>query len=554
MIAGSSSCPYFAKIELLADQLAGNLPNFKIHKIIKPEDQWLTWLEDVCDKNKWNHAKSPIVWRELVDRGGKGLLIGGFNDFMEYAQCYYGVTSNVMTDLMLKMRDENKQTTKEKEEEEEYYKSLSKPIHICITNASCQTAYNLVSSIASGEVFGKDIEISLRLLDNRENMKNLHGVEMEAWDLSYPLLRQITLTSDVEVAFKDATAVVILDEVSLQNEKGQTDSRPSWLERNAKHFERYAEVLNSHALPEVKVIVSGKGPVNFNTHVLIDTATNLSKQNIVAASRLQERRMRAILAKRLKVNSVGVKDAIVWGDCSYDGAERTFADVSIARCHGYDGAVWGPEWFSRSVVEMTHDDKWLAMDFLTELKDHHDNMNEILNHETSSSSASALSSLLRDWFQGTGGGEIYSLGVESEGWYGVKNCVFSLPVKFDEAGSYQVVWDINLDDEKKKKITDLELQLKKDIQAVFPEQVQLEEEKVFGDNPETVTASLLQDSLTKPIASEKLEIIEEENEVTNEAENKDQDSENVEEDSPEEAEQDEEETEQDEEETKAEDE
>lgn len=66
--------------------------------------------------------------------------------------------------------------------------------------------------------------------------------------------------------------------------------------------------------------------------------------------------MRAVLAKRLKINSFGVKDTIIWGDCSYDGAERTFADVSIARCHGYDGAVWGPEWFSRPVVEMVHDE------------------------------------------------------------------------------------------------------------------------------------------------------------------------------------------------------
>lgn len=53
---------------------------------MKPQEQWLTWLQDVCDKNKWAHGKSPIIWRELVDRGGKGLLIGGFNDFMEYAQ------------------------------------------------------------------------------------------------------------------------------------------------------------------------------------------------------------------------------------------------------------------------------------------------------------------------------------------------------------------------------------------------------------------------------------------------------------------------------------
>lgn len=53
----------------------------------------------------------------------------------------------------------------------------------------------------------------------------LSGVEMEAMDLAFPLLRKIVSTSDIEVAFKDATAVLFLDEVSFQNEKGQTDSR-----------------------------------------------------------------------------------------------------------------------------------------------------------------------------------------------------------------------------------------------------------------------------------------------------------------------------------------
>lgn len=40
----------------------------------------------MCEKNKWNHKKSPIIWRELLDRGGKGLLLGGYNEFLEHAQ------------------------------------------------------------------------------------------------------------------------------------------------------------------------------------------------------------------------------------------------------------------------------------------------------------------------------------------------------------------------------------------------------------------------------------------------------------------------------------
>ncbi|XP_063093425.1 putative malate dehydrogenase 1B isoform X11 [Cavia porcellus] len=86
VIAGKADCPYYAKAELLADYLQKNLPDFQIFKITQHPDVWEEWLKEVCEKNKWSHKKSPIVWRELLDRGGKALLLGGYNDFLEHAQ------------------------------------------------------------------------------------------------------------------------------------------------------------------------------------------------------------------------------------------------------------------------------------------------------------------------------------------------------------------------------------------------------------------------------------------------------------------------------------
>ena len=37
---GSAHCPYYAKIELLADSLQKNVPDFKLHKIVKHPDEW----------------------------------------------------------------------------------------------------------------------------------------------------------------------------------------------------------------------------------------------------------------------------------------------------------------------------------------------------------------------------------------------------------------------------------------------------------------------------------------------------------------------------------
>lgn len=44
------------------------------------------WLEATCNKNGWKHKDSPLVWRELVDQGGKGMLLGGFSEFLEHCQ------------------------------------------------------------------------------------------------------------------------------------------------------------------------------------------------------------------------------------------------------------------------------------------------------------------------------------------------------------------------------------------------------------------------------------------------------------------------------------
>ncbi|KAK3530004.1 hypothetical protein QTP86_009394 [Hemibagrus guttatus] len=81
-----ADCPYYAKAELLADLLQSILPDFHIHKICMLPSGWESWLEDTCSSNGWKHKSSPMVWRELTGHGGKGMLLGGFSDFLEYVQ------------------------------------------------------------------------------------------------------------------------------------------------------------------------------------------------------------------------------------------------------------------------------------------------------------------------------------------------------------------------------------------------------------------------------------------------------------------------------------
>ena len=244
-----------------------------------------------------------------MDRGGKGLLIGGANEFQEYAQAYYGIKSDFKSTDMTKIGDENKKTKDEIDEEEAEFRAKSKPSHVCVSNASDGVAYGLINSIAHGDCLGSDVEVSLRLLDTEENTDILSGVMLETIDLNQPLLRKVETTSDPSVAFADASVIIVLDEI----EKGEEESKEDWLVRNKNHFVAYAEVIDKVAKPDVKVIVAGNGPVNFNVHMMLDNMNNIPAQNVVGMARTLENHAKAVIAQRLNVNSAGVVDLTVWG-------------------------------------------------------------------------------------------------------------------------------------------------------------------------------------------------------------------------------------------------
>lgn len=50
---------------------------------------------------------SPVIWRELVDTGGRATLIGDANDFQEYTIAYYAQFSKLSTYELLHITTDN---------------------------------------------------------------------------------------------------------------------------------------------------------------------------------------------------------------------------------------------------------------------------------------------------------------------------------------------------------------------------------------------------------------------------------------------------------------
>jgi len=466
VIAGKANCPFYAKAELLADELALNLPDFKVHKIVKQPEEWKDWLQLTCKEKGWKHSSSPLIWRELVDRGGAGVLLGGCDAFLEMVNGYYGITSVKMSDELLNIAKENLQTKIEIDAEEDQRKAAITPLRVCVGGASNALAYGVLSYLAQGEVFGIDQEVSFYLLDTPDSQEVLKGTAMEIQDCAWPLLREVAYTSDPAIAFKDASVVVLLDGIPITEEGDKKEK----LVANARIFKAHGQALDQYAKKDVKVLI-GEGPASVNAFVTSKFAPSIPKQNICALARLQENRAKGLLAKKLNVNTAGIKDVIIWGNIGV----ITRPDPRNARVHGYDGAIWGPHvpGFTRPVPEMAHDDKWLAGEFLETLKEPLDNVENPDNVKNpgatlSLSGSLAVLSQLRDLWQGTSS-EIFSLGVASEGWYDLpQDIVFSLPVKFGQ-GSWKIVDNIQLDDNLKSQVQTIAEELKKNCEDVLCE-------------------------------------------------------------------------------------
>ncbi|XP_062610407.1 putative malate dehydrogenase 1B [Saccostrea cucullata] len=461
VIAGKSNCPYYARSELLGDKLSRNLPDFQLHKIVVKPEEWDTWLKDTCSLREWEHKKSPLVWRELIDRGGKGVLIGGANEFQEYANGYYGVQSTQNSEDMQKISEENKAYKIEEDKEEEAFKALSHPLHVCITNASNPVCYNLVDAMARGDVFGDSTEISLHLLDDKSNMESLEGLKMEAMDLAHGLLREIIVTSEVSKAFKGCDAIVVMNDL-IQSEK---ESRDDFVKRSVEYHVKYAKAINDNAKKEVKVLVTGNGPTNLNVYMMIENAPNIPKQNIVGLSRRLENNAKSVVAEKLSINPNGVVDLIVWGNINGD----SFIDISKCRVHGYDGAIWGPPSFSLPAAEMIWDKKWMENEFVELVKNRHQKSQELMGHSASMSRAAAIETTLAHWWNGSPQGQIFSFVVASEGWYDVpEGLPCSFPVTISPEGSWSVVQDLEQTDAIKEKIKAAIKDIIADKNVIYP--------------------------------------------------------------------------------------
>ncbi|XP_043966375.1 putative malate dehydrogenase 1B isoform X3 [Gambusia affinis] len=408
VLAGKADCPLYAEAERLADILQRTLPSFRVHKIPVLPSEWERWLESTCNKNGWKHEESPIIWRELVEQGGKGMLLGGYNDFVNHCQVYYGVTSKIPEDELELIVAENLETQLSLIAEEEHRLSLIHPCNVWITGALCLTSQILIPLLLSDEAFPDAQTVALHLLHLSGDEEEMQMLKSDIEDSALSLLYRVTVHTDLEQAFHEAHVVILLDDFNAESGSESRKAKKQRVKNLCERYRQYGRLIDGRANKEVKVMVSGVSFVNMRCSLLVENAPSIDSHQFVAIATQLVNEVRAVLAKKLCVMSSDVKDVVVWGNIS----GNFVIDLRQAKVFNYPGAVRVPPPFSLPVLGVLYDRKWIETEFKPLVHQQREALLSNTGREAAISATNGILQMLKAWHGAFGPDEIFSVGID----------------------------------------------------------------------------------------------------------------------------------------------
>ncbi|HET7728987.1 MAG TPA: malate dehydrogenase [Usitatibacter sp.] len=323
---------------------------------------------------------------------------------------------------------------------------MKKPMRVAVTGAAGQIGYSLLFRIASGEMLGKDQPVILQLLEipDEKAQKALKGVMMELDDCAFPLLQSMVAASDPKVAFKDADVALLVG----ARPRGPGMERKDLLEANGAIFVPQGKALNEVASRDVKVLVVGN-PANTNCLIAMKNAPSLKPQQFTAMMRLDHNRALTQIAQKTGKAVTAVKKMGIWGNHS----ATQFPDVFNAEVDGQNAA------------KAVNDQAWIESTFIPTVQKRGAAIIEARGLSSAASAANAAIDHVRDWVLGSNG-QWVSMGVPSDGSYGVpEGIVFGFPCT-TAAGRYEIVKNVQHADFAKGKIAATLKELQEERSAI----------------------------------------------------------------------------------------
>lgn len=323
----------------------------------------------------------------------------------------------------------------------------NKSIKVAVTGAAGQIGYALLFRIASGEMFGKDTDVHLQLLELEGALPALGGVKLELDDCAFPLLKSVKMSAKPEEAFADVDWALLIG--SVPRKAGM--ERADLLKINGGVFITQGKALAAAAKPSTKVFVVGN-PCNTNAWIAAQSVGGkIPARNFFAMTMLDQNRAVTQLAQKAGCTVNDVKKVAIWGNHS----PTMYPDF-------YNGTIGG-----KKIVDVITDDAWLKTTFCATVGQRGAEIIKARGASSAASAANACVDSVRALMNPTPAGEYFSVAVSSDGSYGVpKGMMFSYPVRSKGNGEWEIVQGMEHAAFSKEKIAATTKELQGELDAV----------------------------------------------------------------------------------------
>jgi len=321
---------------------------------------------------------------------------------------------------------------------------MKQPVRVTVTGAAGQISYALLFRIASGAMLGQDQPVILQLLEITPAMGALEGVVMELNDCAFPLLQDVVISDDPNVAFKDTDYALLVG----ARPRGPGMERKDLLEANAAIFSVQGKAINAVASRDIKVLVVGN-PANTNALIASANAPDIDAKQFTAMTRLDHNRALSQLAEKTGAHTTQIKRMTIWGNHS----NTQYPDISNATVKG-------------EAASGMVDQDWLESDFIPTVQERGAAIIKARGASSAASAAAAAIDHMRTWALGTAEGDWVSMAIPSDGSYDIEpGIMYSYPVTCAN-GEYEIVQGLEISEFSRSRMDATEDELRQERAAI----------------------------------------------------------------------------------------
>ena len=326
-----------------------------------------------------------------------------------------------------------------------------KEINVAVTGGAGQIAYSLLPRLVSGETFGPDTRVNLRLIEIPQVVDKLQGTIMELVDCGFDQTGELTATSDIREGVKDADWVLLVGSIprGIVIDGKKIEERSDLLKINGGIFTDQGSAIGELAKSDAKILVVGN-PANTNALIGMNSANNPSQQWF-AMTALDANRAKAQLAEKAGVSISSLKNMIIWGNHS----PTMYPDP-------YNATIDGT-----SAAEVINDSKWLEDNYLPLVQQRGKAVIDARGASSAASAANAAIDTVKSVINPTDEGDCFSAAVVSDGSYGVpEGLIFGFPLRTTTDGDVEIIQGIELNSFANSKIQITTEELESEREAI----------------------------------------------------------------------------------------